>query len=957
MYTKTVKSHFLCSFFILLLSACGGGGGGDNDTASAVFLTYEGLNTPASVGLRNSFSYILKLQDSTDVSPDQNLLTRPASDKEGVSKNRWKSLQRIMRKLPNLMQGSIQQAHRGSGITAAKKESLNESVPCDNGLIEIKGFLDHVSANSDTKANGQLTFTYLNCVIGQETLNGSMEISIADIDLSTSVLNSAAITFPSLSIRSTAGEEILSGSITILASQPNTQETTVNMVMVERRSEKQYKFENLVYFSEILFDFSIRARFSESIKGRIYDSDFGYVDVVTDSPLLYESLDAPHPYHGTLRFSGAEDAGFLVRIVSKEHFVLGLDLDGDQSYESNSTLTWPDLVMQQTIDLEDSDGDGMHNSFEADHGLDPMNPIDAQLDSDGDGILNLHEYIGGGPPDDPQSWPDHADLSISLEGNSFNTEYLTDENFNYQIQVSNVGPDSAYSVNVNTILPDGMTIVEASGHFSNFQRIPCEWSETRLNCYIDEIPAASQINIFASVTPPVLPTTITQIASVSTNTLDIFSQNNSTTLDTEFIQPYVTLDIDHLFATNRLRPILINQPFTLKYSVSNSGPRTAENITVTMQLPPDFTFLEGFSSGSSWQCGANEQTVKCTLPSLFFSSSLNINLSTSLQGPNSLRVSVGTDSFDRDQTDNVVDTQIIGAQSTTGIQSMMDAAQPGDTISIDPGYYYGELDFMEKDIILNSTQGAINTTILNDFSETVRIGPSGRLEDLTIALRGVNVIGNGSQIIGNIFDGFGQNGLLIGGNNSSPTIGRNLFHNNACINFVNSSSPLIHNNLFLNSVCTGLQYAPVHMILPAGNSPRVINNTFYGNKTAIYINRQVGSSSQIYRNNIIVNNETGLFVEFGDESINPIWEHNLVYGNTRNYLGITNQSGINGNLSIDPLFVNAGGLDFHLSIESPAIDSGSESLAPTDDFDGNSRPIDGNGDALPVTDIGAFEED
>jgi hypothetical protein len=47
--------------------------------------------------------------------------------------------------------------------------------------------------------------------------------------------------------------------------------------------------------------------------------------------------------------------------------------------------------------------------------------------------------------------------------------------------------------------------------------------------------------------------------------------------------------------------------------------------------------------------------------------------------------------------------------------------------------------------------------------------------------------------------------------------------------------------------------------------------------------------------------------------------------------------------------------NYHLLTGSPAIDAGSAAGAPSDDFDGRSRPLDGNGDGNIAYDIGAFE--
>ena len=53
----------------------------------------------------------------------------------------------------------------------------------------------------------------------------------------------------------------------------------------------------------------------------------------------------------------------------------------------------------------DDDNDDMPDAYEEEHGLDPLNALDANTDADSDGYTNLEEFLAGSDPRDTNSHP------------------------------------------------------------------------------------------------------------------------------------------------------------------------------------------------------------------------------------------------------------------------------------------------------------------------------------------------------------------------------------------------------------------------------------------------------------------------------------------------------------------------------------------------------------------------
>jgi len=121
---------------------------------------------------------------------------------------------------------------------------------------------------------------------------------------------------------------------------------------------------------------------------------------------------------------------------------------------------------------------------------------------------------------------------------------------------------------------------------------------------------------------------------------------------------------------------------------------------------------------------------------------------------------------------------------------------------------------------------------------------------------------------------------------------------------------------------TILSEAPIGVFVEAPARPRIENNTlvgFAGGEEGIQIG--VIPTDPLIRNNIITGYAiAGIHRMSAPGPPIPLIVFNDVWDNGTDYLNLPNQTGINGNISADPLFVGPGG--FHLQSGSPAIDAG-----------------------------------
>jgi parallel beta-helix repeat protein len=259
-----------------------------------------------------------------------------------------------------------------------------------------------------------------------------------------------------------------------------------------------------------------------------------------------------------------------------------------------------------------------------------------------------------------------------------------------------------------------------------------------------------------------------------------------------------------------------------------------------------------------------------------------------------------------------------------------------------------------------------------------------------------NTISNNSQSPGS--GGVGGAGILVGGAGSAQIIG-NVVQNNTWrsgngggITLFSAGTPVLRNNTIRGNVATGVspysqgggiwivnssdalivqnliynnsagQGSGIYFGVPYGNrGPVLVNNTIVGTASssqgsAVYAD---GFYDQVVFYNNLMIGATGTSALYCDSTYDqtpPTLTDNDGFSLTG--IGVAGacsaQSGVNGNISADPMFA----ANFRLRVGSPAIDAGLNSapgLLPKD-LANAARIVDADNDGDgPIIDMGAYE--
>ena len=247
-----------------------------------------------------------------------------------------------------------------------------------------------------------------------------------------------------------------------------------------------------------------------------------------------------------------------------------------------------------------------------------------------------------------------ADLEIDKSVNDA-TPNLGDEVI-WTITVTNNGPDTAEAVVVSDVLPEGTTFVESTADFDSVAGI----------VELGDLDSGQSVSFDITVTVDDREE-IDNTATVSSDTFDNDDTNNSDNAIVDAVVADVTISkVPDDPAPN------LGENATWNITVTNDGPDVAENVVVTDILPEGTTFVESTLEGFDPSTGM--VALGDLEPDALVSFDITVTVNDA--SPQNNVVSVASDTFDDDESNNTSESVVDAVITDLVIDKEVDNPTP-----------------------------------------------------------------------------------------------------------------------------------------------------------------------------------------------------------------------------------------------------------------------------------------
>lgn len=210
-----------------------------------------------------------------------------------------------------------------------------------------------------------------------------------------------------------------------------------------------------------------------------------------------------------------------------------------------------------------------------------------------------------------------VELNLSMTGPA---SAPVGSDLSYVLTVTNYGPGPATSVTLTDSPPAGSSVISITPSQGSCSQTP------NITCTLGDISYGAA----ATVSLTIRPTTsglLTNSASVTSNETDTVSSNNTASVSTNII---ASADLG-VTMTGSPNPVVVGANLTYGITVSNDGPSTATNVTLSDTLPANVSFVS-----ASANCASSGSLVSCNLGSIINGSNSSVTIIVRPTAPGSI---------------------------------------------------------------------------------------------------------------------------------------------------------------------------------------------------------------------------------------------------------------------------------------------------------------------------------